>query len=170
VIFVTVGSMYPFDRLIAAADAWAAANPGVEMLAQIGAGAPPRHMRSLPRMDQDTFDSMVRNAEIVVAHAGMGTVITAGRYARPLVILPRRVALGEQATDHQVGTADWLRGRPGIFVADEADALGPCIAAARAVNAEAIPMLEPDAPPEFLARLRDWLGSRKPGDSGAPRV
>mgnify|MGYP005817213323 CR=1 FL=1 len=169
-IFVTVGSMYPFDRLIAAADAWAAANPGVAMLAQIGTGTPPRNMRWGQRMDQDSFAETVRDAEVVVAHAGMGTVITAGRFARPLVILPRHVALGEHATEHQVATADWLRGRPGIFVADTADDLGPCISEARAMNAEAIPMLEPDAPGEFLARVRAWIARSEPGDSCTPRV
>ena len=45
-IFVTIGSMFPFDRLIRVMDGWAAANPGVETLAQIGDGAyEPAHMR-----------------------------------------------------------------------------------------------------------------------------
>lgn len=156
-IFVTVGSMFPFDRLIRAVDAWAADNPGEEILAQIGQGAEPRHMRWLRRMDQDAFAATVREAEIVVAHAGMGTVITAGRFGRPLVLLPRLAALAEQTTDHQLATADWLRGRPGIQVAATPGDLDACIAAARAVRPGSIPVIEAVAPPEFLDRLRDWL-------------
>ena len=37
-IFVTVGSMMPFNRLIDTMDRWAAARPDVEMFAQIGGG------------------------------------------------------------------------------------------------------------------------------------
>ena len=60
VIFVTIGSMFPFDRLIRAMDAWAAAQPErrVELLAQIGdggyepaahaLGAQPRPRRTTP--------------------------------------------------------------------------------------------------------------------------
>jgi UDP-N-acetylglucosamine transferase subunit ALG13 len=157
VIFVTVGSMFPFDRLIPAVDAWAAVNPGEEILAQIGQGAAPRHLRWLRRMDQDAFAATVREAEIVVAHAGMGTVITAGRFGRPLVLLPRLAALAEQTTDHQLATADWLRDRPGIQIADTPEDLGACIAAARAFRPGSIPVIEAVAPAEFLDRLRDWL-------------
>jgi UDP-N-acetylglucosamine transferase subunit ALG13 len=157
VIFVTVGSMFPFDRLIRAVDGWAAANPGEDLLAQIGAGAAPRHMPWVRRMDQDVFAATVRDAELIVAHAGMGTVITAGRCGKPLVLLPRLAALAEQTTDHQLATANWLRGRPGIHIAQGPEELGARIVEARATRPGTIPLLEPTAPPEFVARLRDWL-------------
>lgn len=156
-IFVTVGSMFPFDRLIGAADTWAEANPGEEVLAQIGTGTPPRHMSWVRRMDQDAFTRTVRDAEIVVAHAGMGTVITAGRFGKPLVLLPRDVDLGEHNTSHQVATANWLKSRPGIHVAANTGELAGCIAAARKGPAVSIPTIETEAPPEFIARLRGWI-------------
>jgi UDP-N-acetylglucosamine transferase subunit ALG13 len=157
VIFITVGSMFPFDRLIGAVDAWADVHPGLEMLAQIGEGAAPRHLRWLRRMDQDAYAATVRDADLVVAHAGMGTVITAGRFGKPLVLLPRLAALCEQTTDHQSATANWLRGRPGILIADTAEDLAACIVAARAVPPGSLPVIGPTAPPEFLARLRAAL-------------
>ncbi len=156
-IFVTVGSMFPFDRLILAADAWASANPEVEVLAQIGAGTPPRHMTWLRRMDQDTFVETVRGAEVVVAHAGMGTVITTGRFGKPLVLLPREVGLGEHNTSHQVATAKWLRSRPGVHVAAGIEDLPNCIAAARADAPVLTTSIETQAPPALIGRLRDWL-------------
>jgi hypothetical protein len=39
VIFVSVGSMLPFDRLVMAADDWAKANPDDPVFIQIGEGA-----------------------------------------------------------------------------------------------------------------------------------
>ena len=51
-IFVTIGSMFPFDRLIRAMDDWAAAQPEpVELVAQIGEGSyRPAHMRWVPSL------------------------------------------------------------------------------------------------------------------------
>lgn len=120
-IFVTVGSMFPFDRLIAAMDQWAAGlgQSRGEVLAQIGAGSlEPCHMRWVRRLERAEFARTVAGADLVVAHAGMGSVITAGEYGKPIVLLPRRAAAGEHTNDHQIDTAGWLRRRPGIYVAD----------------------------------------------------
>jgi UDP-N-acetylglucosamine transferase subunit ALG13 len=153
-IFVTIGSMFPFDRLIRAMDAWAAMQadpPG--MLAQIGDGGyEPVHMRwvrSLPRAD---YARAVEDARLVVAHAGMGSVISAGEHGRPIVLMPRRAAKGEHTNDHQVDTVRWLRGRPGIHVADAEADLGLRIAEALADGELA--SLGPAAPPAFLAQVR----------------
>ncbi len=156
-IFVTVGSMFPFDRLIRTVDAWAEANPGLDILAQIGAGEAPRHMRWQRRMDQDAFVETVRQSDLVVSHAGMGTVITAGRFGKPIVLMPRLVERDEHNTSHQVATVNWLRSRPGIYVADQAEDLVGCIGAAQTAFPGSIPPIETGAPPEFIARLRDWL-------------
>ena len=47
-IFVTIGSALPFDRLVQAMDDWARDNPGEDILAQTGDGVfePPRAWRS----------------------------------------------------------------------------------------------------------------------------
>ena len=45
-VFVSVGSMMPFDRLTRAMDEWAAANPGIPVEIQIGKGEyEPRHAK-----------------------------------------------------------------------------------------------------------------------------
>ena len=123
-IFVTIGSMFPFDRLVRAMDAWAeaqaetAAGP-VPLLAQIGDGGyEPQHMRWVRSLDRDAYARAVVESDVVVAHAGMGSVITAGEHGKPIVLLPRLAAQGEHTSDHQVDTARWLRTRPGIHVAD----------------------------------------------------
>lgn len=156
-IFVTIGSMFPFDRLIRVMDGWAAANPGVETLAQIGDGAyEPVHMRWVRRLDQAAFARTVAGAWLIVAHAGMGSVITADEFGKPIVILPRLQDRGEHTTDHQVATANWLRARPGIHVADRDEDLGPRIAEALAADAPA-PRFAPTAGPEFIARIRQCI-------------
>ena len=45
-------------------------------------------------------------------------------------MLPRLQDRGEHTTDHQIATANWLRAKPGIHVADRDADLGPRIAEA----------------------------------------
>ncbi len=160
-IFVTIGSMFPFDRLIRTMDAFAAVHPGTELLAQIGTGDyVPAHMPHVRKLDQADFARTVAGARLVVAHAGMGSVITASQYAKPIVMMPRLQHWGEHTTDHQIATANWLRGKPGVYIADEDADLAPCIAAALAAGPPAAPIFPPDAPPEFIARLRACIFGR----------
>jgi UDP-N-acetylglucosamine transferase subunit ALG13 len=48
---------------------------------------------------------MMSEADVVVSHAGVGTIATALTLNKPLLVLPRRGAFGEHVNDHQVGTA-----------------------------------------------------------------
>lgn len=160
-IFVTIGSMFPFDRLIRAMDAFAAGHPGSELLAQIGTGDyVPAHMPHVRKLDQADFARTVAGARLVVAHAGMGSVITASQYAKPIVMMPRLQHWGEHTTDHQIATANWLRGKPGVYIADEDADLAPRIAEALAAGPPAAPIFPPDAPPEFIGRLRACIFGR----------
>ena len=119
-IFVTVGTQLPFDRLVSAIDDWAGLHPGVEVFAQIGPTAlVPRHMQHAPFLPPARADDLMRRAEVIVAHAGMGSVLTAQALNKPIVIVPRHAALGEHRNDHQLATARWLESRPGVIVAWE---------------------------------------------------
>lgn len=159
-ILVTIGSMFPFDRLVQAMDAWAAEHAGGEdILAQIGDGAyEPRHMRWVRRLERAEFMTVLADADLVVGHAGMGTVITAGEYGKAIVIMPRRAARGEHTNDHQVDTAAWLGGRKGILVAAEEGDLGPRIAEAR--SGGEVASIGVTAPTAFLARIRAFAEGR----------
>lgn len=157
-IFVTIGSMFPFDRMIRAMDAWAAAEgAGEEILAQIGAGDyEPRHMTWVRKLDRPAYADAVRRARLVVAHAGVGSIVTAGEFSRPIVVLPRRAHLGEHTSDHQVETVGWLRGKPWVHVADDEGALPACIAAAGDAAAGGGRVAR-TADPAFIERLRRFI-------------
>ena len=43
-------------------------------------------------------------AAAIVAHAGMGTILTALETGKRLLVMPRRAALGEHRNDHQLAT------------------------------------------------------------------
>ncbi len=162
-ILVTVGTQLPFDRLVLAVDAWAAKHPKLEFFAQVGPGAtPPRHMPHADFVSPAKAESLIRDSELVVAHAGMGSVLTALGARRPILVMPRKAALGEHRNDHQLATARWLGGRPGVSVAwDETEV--PIMLDARATLVAGAP-IPPYADDAFIARLRavvlDALGRR----------
>lgn len=130
-VFLTVGSMLPFDRLVRAMDAWARLHPQAEVRAQIGEGGWIPGAFSYQAMHAPgDYRALCEWADVIVSHVGMGTVITAAELGRPLVALPRRAALGEVTSDHQAATAQWLRGRKGITVVEDETGLGAAIESA----------------------------------------
>lgn len=105
-IFVTVGTQGPFDRLIRAIDEWAATRGRADIFAQIGpSDFRPEHIRSAPFVGADEFRQHVEGASLIIAHAGMGSIITALELSKRIVVMPRRADLGEHRNDHQIATA-----------------------------------------------------------------
>lgn len=139
-IFVTVGSQMPFDRLIGGVSAWASVQPTAhDILAQVGdTQLQPAGLRAVQSLSPEEFRTAVSQAEVIVAHAGMGSVLTAMEFGKPLVVLPRKGALRETRNDHQIATAHWLAEKEGVFVAMDdaelADAIERALASTRATS------------------------------------
>ena len=122
-LFVTVGSQLPFDRLIEAVDAWALGSKH-ELFAQIGRSKfSPANMDFNQLMDTDAYEKRIHWADVIIGHAGIGTVISALESATPLVSLPRLVAFKEVVTEHQVPTGKWLKETSLATVFDTAEEL-----------------------------------------------
>jgi UDP-N-acetylglucosamine transferase subunit ALG13 len=119
-----------FDRLIEAMDALTP-TLGMEVIAQTGKGGyVPQHMEARAKIEPSEFEALMARADAIVSHAGIGTVLTATRLLKPIVLMPRRAELGEHRNDHQLATVDKLRDRAGIFIADLPADLAPRIAEA----------------------------------------
>jgi UDP-N-acetylglucosamine transferase subunit ALG13 len=117
-IFVTVGTQLPFDRLIKAIDHWAGENKPVDVFAQIGPTKyEPQNIQWLQFLDAEAFQKRIEQADIIVAHAGMGSIITALQLGKPIVVMPRCADLGEHRNDHQVATAKIFQAQGLINVA-----------------------------------------------------
>jgi UDP-N-acetylglucosamine transferase subunit ALG13 len=133
-IFATVGTQLPFDRLLLALDTWASLNPGRPVVAQTGAtDTRYAHLTSVPQLDQDRFSALVTQADVIVAHAGMGTILTALELGKPLILMPRLAALGEHRNDHQRDTAAEMSRLSNVTVVEDGAAL--CVALSVAVKA-----------------------------------
>jgi UDP-N-acetylglucosamine transferase subunit ALG13 len=105
-VFVTVGAQMPFDRMVMAVDAWASGAEDCSVFAQIGPEAQkPQHIDWVEFLEPPQFRERVLWCDVLVAHAGMGSILTALEFGKPILVLPRRGALKETRNDHQVATA-----------------------------------------------------------------
>ena len=158
-IFVTVGYQMPFDRLITAVDSWAADHPEAELFAQIGpTDHRPDHVPFTEFMDPAEFVQRVRDASVLVAHAGMGSILTALQYGKPIVVMPRRGDLQETRNDHQLATSRKLADRPGIEVAMDEVELAQALD--RLQELDAAPVLPSTASPELISHLKEFIAGR----------
>ena len=77
-IFVTVGTQGHFDRMVRTVDEWAGKHGRTDVFAQTGpSDASYRHIRVEQFIDPAKFRECVESASLVIAHAGMGSIITA---------------------------------------------------------------------------------------------
>ena len=106
-IFLTVGTLFPFNRLVRAVDSAVGKNLiRDEVFAQIcHGGFEPRNMEYVERLDKKAFDEKVRYAACVISHAGMGSINAALGQKKPLLVMPRMKRFGEHVNDHQVDIA-----------------------------------------------------------------
>lgn len=157
-VFVSVGTMMPFDRLLVAMDEWAGANPEVPVEFQIGKSPyRPKHGTAAALMPAGEFRRKVAECRLFVAHAGMGSIITAIQAGKPMLMLPRLKTMGEHNTDHQLATARDIGSRPGLYVATDADDLQRLASGLLAAGAPPPAPIAPLAEAAFTDRIRAFI-------------
>ena len=109
VILVTVGMHTDgFGRLVEAMDQ-IAAQSGQEVVMQIGATLyRPSAARWFDFATQEEMDKLCERARIIVSHTGAGSILTAVRHHKPLIVVPRLKKYGEHIDDHQLELAQVL--------------------------------------------------------------
>lgn len=165
-IFVAVGTQGSFDRMIRTVDSWAAAAQRSDVFAQIGTGAAyrPAHIRYVESLSPDAFRQACLDADLIVAHAGMGTIITALEMGKPVVVLPRIEALGETRNDHQMATAAQFAARRQIHVAMNEEELRLCLEGIDGLQARAA--VGAEAATELRTALRRFVVGEPPHADG----
>ena len=111
-IFVTVGNDYrDFERLLRKVDEMAARIP-CDIVVQRGYSRyQPEHVRSFDFIPMNQAIEYIKQAALVVSHAGIGTIILCREFGVPLLIVPRRKQFGEHMNDHQMEIARALEER-----------------------------------------------------------
>jgi UDP-N-acetylglucosamine transferase subunit ALG13 len=163
-IFLTVGTQEPFDRLVRAVDQWAGTHdiPVFGQLGRLTADSyRPSNFPFESFISADEFQERLEASCLMVGHAGMGSIISALSHGKPLLMMARRASLGEHRNEHQLATAQRFSGRPGIHVAADADAVGPLIDQLLGSSAGASDsQISPHASPDLLAAIRAFIHQR----------
>ena len=127
-IFVAVGTQFPFDRLIRCVDQWAAEHD-IEAVAQIATGEYlPQHARYERFMTTEMFNQTLQAASLIISHAGMGNIITAIENNKPIIVMNRQYELGEHRNNHQADGLAWMSKLPGVYTAKTCDELNALLA------------------------------------------
>lgn len=122
-IFVTVGTDLPFDRMMKVIDDWARESGRHDVFAQIGEGGwEPEHIEFANFLQPQQFLECFQKASVIISHAGMGTILSALNHCKPILVMPKRASLGEHRNEHQLATARQMMEIGGVNVAfDEAE-------------------------------------------------
>ena len=106
VIFVVTGTQAPFDRLLSIIDTWVSKQGKYTVIAQMANSEINfKNMTCFDYLEPDVFNEYFNNADVIIGHAGMGTIITALENEKKLVVFPRLVKYNEHRNDHQLHTA-----------------------------------------------------------------
>ena len=155
-IFAVVGTQLSFDRMIRQVDEWAGRSGRTDIVAQVGwSDLKPRNIEFHGFIPPAQFARNLDAAELVIAHAGMGTILSALGLGKPIIVMPRLARLNEHRNDHQLATARRFKALGRIMVAMDEQELG-----ARLDRFEFQPpsaRIAPFATDELLARVRKFI-------------
>ena len=109
--FVTLGTLkkYQFPAMVESVLRAGAANS--ETVWQLGSTPPPASLpgEAFDYLPSSRFDELSSQADVVVSHAGVGSVLRLLSLGVYPILLVRRSSRGEQVDDHQAQIADVMR-------------------------------------------------------------
>ena len=110
-IFVTVGThSQQFNRLLEKLDELKKSGKmKEELFAQTGNSSfVPKNFKSKKFLSDNEFEETVKKASMVISHGGAGAIITALKYGKKLVLVPRLKEFGEHTDSHQLDLARFM--------------------------------------------------------------
>lgn len=107
-IFVVLGTQkFQLNRLLRFLDKCVAdGSITEEIVAQIGySDYLPKHYSYHEFLNKQEFDDTIARADIIIAHSGVGTIISAISKNKPVIVYPRLSKFKEHIDDHQLDIA-----------------------------------------------------------------
>ena len=155
-IFVSVGMQMPFDRLCRTVDEWCGRRDRKDVFMQIGSTSwRPENSDYSLLLEPDEYAERVADADVLVMHAGIGSILAAMKHEKPIIVLPRTARLRETRNDHQIATARMFRKISGITVAFDESELIERLESLDQVSKPA--PLSPTASSELISALKTFI-------------
>ncbi|RFZ94842.1 glycosyl transferase family 28 [Mucilaginibacter conchicola] len=160
-VFVTAGTQLPFDRLIEAVDDIASMHPDVQFVVQaLSSRYKAKHVEVVDFLSSQEFDQYFKQANMIISHAGMGTIISALVKKKPIIVMPRQYAFNEHRNDHQVGTAKQMEANGYVYVAYDSDELKTLFKNMWPDNLNIRATISDVASDEIIQSLNDFIKSK----------
>ena len=161
-IFVTVGQMHPFDRLVHSVERWAKCRGRTDLFAQVGVGGyRPSSFPSEELLTPGEFRERIGEASLVVSHAGMGTILSVMQIGTPMLVMPRLAMHHETRNDHQIASARMFRERGGLETANDERELPLRLDALETLSPTT--RIGPSASDSLLMTIRSFIRGEEPG-------
>ena len=153
-LFATVGATLPFDRLVdMVADAQRRGLTPGKLIVQVGEGG--RQVAGIDTVETMPFDRIretLKAADIVVCHAGTGSLITALQAGCHVITVPRLYARREHYDDHQSEIANSLAARNLVQIANNQTEFDLALLAVK-TRKPVMATTDPQALMEFLRNI-----------------
>ena len=168
-LFATVGTVLPFDRLVMlVSDLKTKGEIPEDVIVQTGeGGAAPEGLDCVETLPFDAVRGILKDADIVVCHGGTGSLITALREGCRVVAVPRRASYGEHYDDHQLEITRAFAQRGLVSMAETPEELTLALKQARARE----PVIATSDPSELIEHLTGliarWTTRREPAPTHA---
>lgn len=154
-IFATVGTQLPFDRMMRLLENWAIKS-GVRVFCQTGPTSVEfRQCENQEFISPKKYIELLSSCELVVAHAGIGSILSAMEYQKPIIIFPRKASLGEHRNEHQLATAKQFKNKQGIYVAFTDDELLKLLDSYKALDTGEL--LSPHADQSLISAIQSFI-------------
>lgn len=133
-IFVILGTQkFQLNRLLRLLDECVGSGAVTDrIVAQTGhSDYGPKNYEYRPFMDKYDFEQHIKDSDVVISHSGVGSVMTALRQEKPVIVFPRLAKFGEHVDDHQIEIARTFADRGYVLLCRESDDLPALIEKAK---------------------------------------
>lgn len=132
-IFVTVGTHnQQFNRLLVEVDRLVETGKIKDVIAQIGhSDYIPKNYKWFKFLDFGKMIGLQKKADLIITHAGVGSIMTALDLNKPTIVVPRLSKYGEHVDEHQLITAKKIEELGKIIAVYEMKNLGMAIERAK---------------------------------------
>lgn len=130
-ILITVGTArFNFNRLFKIIDELCEEKiiDGKEIIAQIGyTEYKPKHYKSFSLINSDDFNKYIEESKYIIAHAGVGTVVSSVQKNKKVIVFPRMEKYNEHVDDHQLELSKLFKENNYAMIAKNKKELKECI-------------------------------------------
>jgi UDP-N-acetylglucosamine transferase subunit ALG13 len=119
-----------------------------------------KHCQCVAFMDMQEFESQVAEADLLILHAGAGSVINAIKAGKVPIVMPRRVKLGEHIDDHQLEFARELSKAGSVVLCEDTSFLSSAVTEALSRQSQNKLMIGYTKTPGMVGMIRSVLLSR----------